>query len=88
MNRAIARVLIQSGVVEDPRRNYYVVPGNLANRGVSGSGVDALVANYSSPEPETPDLMDTHPRFGSAMVSSTASAHPFPDARFAASHLR
>ena len=42
--------------------------------GVSGSGAGALVANYSSPEPETPDLMDAHPRVGSTMASSTASA--------------
>ena len=34
----------------------------------------SLVANYSSPEPETPDLMDTHSRFGSAMAPSTACA--------------
>src|SRR5260370_25034348 len=42
--------------------------------GVSGWGAGALVA-YSSPtEPETPDLVDAHPRVGSAMDSSTASA--------------
>src|ERR1700680_4165160 len=43
---------------------------------VSGSGDRALVANYSSPESETPDLMDTHSRFGSAMAFSTARAPP------------
>jgi Reverse transcriptase (RNA-dependent DNA polymerase) len=42
--------------------------------GVSGSGAGALVAKYSSPEPETPDPMDAHPRFGSAMASATARA--------------
>jgi group II intron reverse transcriptase/maturase len=42
--------------------------------GVSGSGAAALVANYSSPEPEMPDLVDAHPRVGSPVVSSSASA--------------
>ena len=55
--------------------NYYAVPGNLDESGrVSGSGDRALVANDSSPEPETPDLMDAHSRFGSALASSTARA--------------
>jgi hypothetical protein len=54
--------------------NYYAVPGiPRKSGGVSGSGAGAPVANYSSPEPETPDLMDAHPRVGSTMVSSTAS---------------
>ncbi len=55
--------------------NYYAVPGNLASLGVfSGLGACALVADSSPTEPETPDLLDAHPRVGSAMDSSTASA--------------
>src|SRR5438876_654637 len=41
---------------------------------VSGSGACALVAYHSPSESETPDLLDAHPRVGSAMDSSTASA--------------
>lgn len=69
--------------------NYYAVPDNLASLGVFRDRVLALlVANDWSLEPETPDLMDALPGFGSAMVFSTASAPSFPDARFAASHPR
>ena len=51
--------------------------------GVSGSGAGALVANYRRPGARNADLMDAHPRVGSTMVSSTASAPSLPDARFA-----
>ena len=55
--------------------NYHAVPGNLDSLGVFRDRVlGALVAYYSPPEPETPDLLDAHPRVGSAMASSTASA--------------
>src|SRR5215475_4204538 len=41
---------------------------------VSGSGAGAVVAYSSPPEPETPDLVDAHPRLGSALASSTEHA--------------
>src|SRR5271169_7086696 len=45
---------------------------------VSESGGRTLVA-YSSPrEPEAPDQLDTHPRTGYEMASSTAYAPSFP----------
>ena len=55
--------------------NYYAAPGKLTSPGVLRDRVLALLVAYSSPpEPETPDLLDAHPRVGSAMDSSTASA--------------
>jgi len=42
--------------------------------GVSRSGAGAVVAGSSRPEPETPDLVDAHHRFGSTVASSTESA--------------
>ena len=45
--------------------NYYAVPGNLTSLGVfRDRGACALVAYHSPSEPETPDLLDAHPRFG------------------------
>ena len=54
--------------------NYYAVPGNLTSLGVFRDRVIALWWRSTPQEPETPDLMDTHSRLGSAMASSTACA--------------
>ena len=55
--------------------NYYAVPGNLDSLGVFRDRVTgALVAYPSPPQPETPDLLDAHSRFGRPMASSTARA--------------
>ena len=43
---------------------------------ISGSGTCALVAHSSSPGPETPHLVDAHPRASSTLASPAANAPP------------
>jgi len=69
----LAQTIESSYAVRDlhPETRQKILDLDSGRKGVR----DRVLANYLSPEPETPDLMDAHPSsFGSALVSSTASA--------------
>jgi RNA-directed DNA polymerase len=69
--------------------NYYAVPGNLESLGViPGPGACALVAHSSPPEPETPVSWTRTLALAQQWLPQPRALHPFPDARFAATHPR
>ena len=68
---------------------YYAVPGNRqAISGLPRPGDPALAQGATAPQPENPDRLDADAPDRARWLPPARVMHPFPEARFTATHPR